>query len=327
MIRPATSRYFLPSVILAACLLTLETQGWTPSLYGNNRSIRRQQQARALTLLAASTVQPPDKPQPSAKAVELKKSLLVRIQTLRDLQERDGDISIDFGVKGGELNKTSRAPQTVDYYSISPDVGTAADSIMDTCEELSRVSPIAHPTAYLGDKNMDPSLAPLNGAWKLLFSTAADASFSKNSTRGAAQAQNVVDPAAGRITNVIDFAVRDDGTEPALKQLQVVIKAVAASKTRVNLYFRYARLVLTKFFFFPLFGRKLVLYIPVPATLITRLIVFFGRIFRRKGVTKVPVPFFEILYLDSELRVQRTGESNLFVQAKESWEAAQPLLL
>ena len=48
-------------------------------------------------------------------------------------------------------------------------------------------------------------------------------SSSKNSTRGEAKVKNVVDCAKGRITNVVDFAMNKDGTEPTLKQLNVVL--------------------------------------------------------------------------------------------------------
>jgi len=264
--------------------------------------------------------------EPCEKAFTLKTSLLTSIARLRNLQERDGDFGIDFGVKGGELNETSRAPQRVDFYSISTDVGEAADEVLEICDQLAQVSPIEEPTKYLGDEE-NGDKCPLNGAWKLLFTTAADASFSKNSTRGDAKAQNIVDAAKGRITNVIDFA-KKNGTDPVLKQLNVVIRAKAASKTRVELQFRYAKAVLTKFLFFPLFGRTLPLYIPVPGPFITRIIVFVSRILRfgRKSAKKVPKAYFDVLYLDKDLRVHKTGEDNVFVQAKETWGAARPLL-
>lgn len=191
---------------------------------------------------------------------------MTSIARLKSLKERDGDFGIDFGVKGGELNETSRAPQRVNYYSISQDVGKAADEVLDTCDQLSKVSPTGEPTKYLGDKE-NGEKSPLNGAWKLLFTTAADASFSKNSTRGDAKAQNVVDAAKGKITNIIDFSPKN-GTDPVLKQLNVVIKATAANSTRVELQFRYAKALLTKFFFIPLFGRTLPLYIPVPGAFV-----------------------------------------------------------
>jgi len=260
----------------------------------------------------------------SSQVSQLKGLLIQKVSELRKLQERDGDVPIDFGVKGGELNSTSRAPQKVDYYSISKDVGSKAGEVLSICQWLSKVSPIEEPTKYLGDKE-NGALAPLNGAWKLLFTTAADATFSKNSTRGGAKAQNVVDAAKGTITNIVDFESKDDGTEPVLKQLKVVIKAIAAGPKRVELQFRYVKVLLTKLLFFKF---KWSLYIPVPAEFITRCIVFFSRIFKfgRKSVKKVPKAYFDVLYLDDQLRIHKTGEDNFFVQAREEWEAARPLL-
>lgn len=218
----------------------------------------------------------------------------------RDTKERDGDFSIDFGVKGGEIDKKSRAPQKVNFYSISDDAGKAADAIMSTADQLAESNPTDDATLYLGDKEKGEQ-SPLNGEWKLLFTTAADATFSKNSTRGAATAKNVVDAAKGRITNVIDFA-STNGTEPVLKQLNVVIGAKAAGKSRVELRFRYARAVLTKFLWWK---KQWSLYIPVPAPFITRLIVFFSRIFRfgRKDKKVPPKAYFDVLYLDDQVSI------------------------
>eukprot|EP00587_Corethron_hystrix_P013978 CAMPEP_0113313212 /NCGR_PEP_ID=MMETSP0010_2-20120614/9724_1 /TAXON_ID=216773 ORGANISM="Corethron hystrix, Strain 308" /NCGR_SAMPLE_ID=MMETSP0010_2 /ASSEMBLY_ACC=CAM_ASM_000155 /LENGTH=153 /DNA_ID=CAMNT_0000169175 /DNA_START=110 /DNA_END=568 /DNA_ORIENTATION=- /assembly_acc=CAM_ASM_000155 len=101
---------------------------------------------------------------PNPEAIELKESLLESVKNLRTLQERDGDFSIDFGVKGGELNEKSRAPQKVDFYSISKEVGEASDDVLRICDQLSQFSPIEEPTKFLGDKE-NGSLAPLQGAW------------------------------------------------------------------------------------------------------------------------------------------------------------------
>jgi len=260
----------------------------------------------------------------SAAVADLKAQLLDAISNLRTLQERDGSFSIDFGVKGGEINATSRAPQKVDYYAISRDVGDAAEKVVALTNELELISPTDEPTKYLGDKQKGDQ-APLNGPWKLLFTTAADASFSKNSTRGSAKVQNIVDGARGRITNVIDFQPKEDGSAPPLKQLNVVIKAKAESEKRVGLVFKYAKAVFNK----KLFGRNLALYIPVPAPFITRLIVLLSRIFkfgRKKGAErKVPKAYFDVVYLDKSLRIHRTGDDNLFVQGKEEWDEAKPL--
>jgi hypothetical protein len=256
---------------------------------------------------------------------ELKAELLKRIKTLRTVKERDGDFSIDFGVKGGELDKKSRAPQKVDFYSISEDVGKAADDVIETTNELHNCNPTEDATLYLGDKD-NGNKAPLNGEWKLLFTTAADASFSKNSKRGSASVKNVVDATKGKITNVIDFHQENSNAtaeEPLVKQLNVVIAAKAASKSRVGLEFKYAKVVLSRIFGWK---RQWNLYIPVPAPFITRLIVFFSRVFRfgKKDKKVPPKAYFDVLYLDDELRIQRTGEDNLFVQAKPTWEDAVP---
>jgi len=260
----------------------------------------------------------------SSEAPGLKNVLLAAISNLRMLQERDGEVSVDFGVKGGELNSTSRAPQKVDYYAISNDVGDAAEEINRISNELADVNPTNVPTEYLGDK-VDGEKSPLNGPWKLLFTTAADASFSKNSTRGSAKVQNVVDGRRGRITNVIDFQPKSDGSLPPLKQLNVIIRAKAENERRVGLVFKYAKAVLNK----KLFGRNLTLYIPVPAPFLTRLIVLIARVFkfgRKKGVErKVPKAYFDVIYLDEALRIHRTGDDNLFVQGKEEWKDAAPL--
>lgn len=231
-------------------------------------------------------------------------------------------------------DKKTRAPQKVDFYTISEDVGKAADEVIEITSELQKCSPTQHPTQFLGDKEKGDDCS-LNGEWKLLFTTAADANFSKNSKRGSASVKNVVDASKGKITNVIDFhgdsasdADTDDATtstkkEPLVKQLNVVIGAKPVSKTRVGLQFKYAKVVFTRFFGLK---RQWNLYIPVPAPLITRLIVFFSRIFRfgRKDKKVPPKAYFDVLYLDDELRIQKTGEDNLFVQAKPTWQDAVP---
>ena len=251
----------------------------------------------------------------------LKKRLLNKIDLFQTAQAIDGDVSVDFGVKGGELNATSRAPQKVDFYSISPAVGQAADDVLEMCDDLAACNPTPNATQFFGDRRQG-SRSPLEGTWKLLFSTAADATFSKNSKRGDAQAQNVVEAAKGRITNQIKFLPGSDGKDPRLKQLNVILRAKAVNERRVALTFRYVKAVFSRFLFWPI---SWPLYIPVPGPFITRLIVLFYRIFRKGTVQKPPQAYFDILYLDQDLRVQRTGEDNIFVQARPNWKAAQGL--
>ena len=148
-----------------------------------------------------------------------------------------GKIAVDFGVKGGELDAKSRAPRKLDFYRVSERVGRAADAIFDAASDLAAVNPTARATAGLGDPAY-PGEAPLEGSWRLLFSTAADASFSKESKRGDATAGNIVDAKAGKITNVITFlpGANDEGRpkRKAVDQLRVKLSATAEGDNRVR---------------------------------------------------------------------------------------------
>ena len=111
------------------------------------------QSLHATSLLASpSLTTPSDVIVPSKEATRFKLDLLTSLQRLRELKARDGDFAIDFGVRGGELNETSRAPQKVDYYAISLDVGRAADDVMSICNSLATVNPCEEPTKYLGNQ-------------------------------------------------------------------------------------------------------------------------------------------------------------------------------
>lgn len=256
---------------------------------------------------------------------DTKTRLLDEITTLRELQQQDGDVVVDFGTKGGELDRKTRAPQKVDFYSISERVGKAADAILTTCDELALQNPTANATMYLGDPQ-EGHKCKLDGEWKLLFSTAADATFSKDSKRGDATVKQVVDARKGKITNSISFlgSGKNDTTNPPLvEELNVVIRAKAESNARVSLVFRYAKVIFSRFLFWRV---RWPLYIPVPATFITRLLVLFYRIFRKGSTKAPPKAYFDVQYLDDELRIHKTGEANVFVQARPTWKAAQGLM-
>ena len=112
----------------------------------------------------------------------------------------------------------------------------------------------------------------------MLFSTAADATFSSSSTRGAAKPSNVVEARKGKITNVIRFASNEDGSRKLVDMLRVRISARTEGARRFILTFKYACIHFTRFFFIPLCWR---LYIPVPGPFLTKLI--FAVMRRRKG--------------------------------------------
>ncbi len=251
----------------------------------------------------------------SAKTV-----LLDSIAAFDEATASDGKPSVDFGVSGGELDANSRAPrdlvQAGAYYAVSDRVGRAADSVLSAIDDLaSEKSPTAVPTEFFGSK-AEGERSPLHGSWSNVFTTAADATFSSNSSRGDAEVFNSVDARSGVTFNVINFANGKEADREApprktsVQQLRVRLSAKATSPTRIELVFRRVRVRLTT----RLFGRRarLTLFIPVPGPFLTRLLFFF------RPSKKPPPAFFDVLYIDEELRVHRTAQGNLFVQRRRS---------
>jgi len=242
-----------------------------------------------------------------------KRDLLDAVAHFKEVQARTGgEPSIDFGVKGGELDKRDRAPRNLAadgaFRRLSEELGDAADAVLERADQLAAHCPGEQPLRAFGTAE-GATACLLHGAWRLLFTTAADATFSKNSSRGAAKVCNVVDAAAGTVTNCIDFVVPATGKRPPVESLRVRLTAQAVSDRRLNLAFRFVRARVTKFFGLPLGGRRLTITLPVPGPLLSRVISFFTR-------KAPPQPYFDLLYLDDELRVHRTGQGNLFVQER-----------
>ena len=113
---------------------------------------------------------------------------------------------------------------------------------------------------------------------------------------------NVVDAVRGRVTNCVDFEA-----QAAAECLRVRLSARAEAPRRLSLAFRLVKLRLRRLFGIALGSRRLTLTLPVPGPFLTRLIsAFTGK--------KPPKPYFELLYLDDELRVHETGQGNIFIQ-------------
>ena len=260
-----------------------------------------------------STVPPPD-------AAAARSTLLDAIASFDAAIAADGVPSIDFGVKGGELDGDTRAPrdlyQTGAYRAVSDRVGDAADAVIAAVDAAALVNPTAAATDKFG--TADGAASPLHGKWSNMFTTAADAVFSESSERGAALVYNQVDGVSGRTTNCIDFlprsspvlrAVRQTAKPPTLESLRVILSTTAVAANRIELVFRLvkARLNLRLFGRWPL---KLTLFFPVPGPFLTRILFAF------RPSKKPPPAFFDVLYLDDELRVHKTGQGNVFVQRR-----------
>ena len=227
-------------------------------------------------------------------------ALFAAIAEFRAVEQAEGKTSIDFGVKGGELDKKSRAP--ADLRNVwRGRVRVAATTVEDAIKALALRNPTADATKLLG--TVEGALCPLHGAWRNVWTTAADASFSPNSTRGDAAVYNVVDGLSGQVTNHIDFL--------SGAQFRVVLRATALSPQRVGLRFRFVKVSPPK----PILGLIRTIVLPVPGPFITRVLSLLGR-----GPKAGPPPaYFDVIYLDDELRVHVTGQGNLFVQQRAPW--------
>jgi len=244
-------------------------------------------------------------PMQDQKRRAAKAALLRAINDFNVAKEEVGGVAIDFGVKGGELDKNSRAPVNLadgGFYQISETLGKAADKVISSIEALASLSPSADPTRFFGTQ--EGAQCPLHGTWVNVFTTAADATFSNNTKRGDASVSNTVDAVKGRVWNCIDFLPSVEGPSSPVKQLRVRLSATATSATRIELVFRFVKVS---------FGRGRTLTIPVPGPFLTRLLFLFQR-------SKEPPPaYFEILYLDDTLRIHRTGQGAYFVQERPAW--------
>ncbi|KAJ8604084.1 hypothetical protein CTAYLR_001795 [Chrysophaeum taylorii] len=233
-----------------------------------------------------------------------KTELLAAIDTFRAIKTRDGGVAVDFGVRGGELDKESRTPNNLvaarKYYEVSEAAGKAADDVVAAVHNLEASTSPIEPTRFFG--TVEGAACGLHGGWAQLFTTAADATFDAKSKRGDAEVCNVVDARKGEITNVIQFKAPNRTVD----QLRVRLTAKPTSANKVELVFRTVRVRFAKRFL----GIFKQILLPVPALAISRLFFLFRPNKRPKQ------PFFEVLYLDDDLRVQRTGDGNLFVQRR-----------
>lgn len=171
--------------------------------------------------------------------------------------------------------------------------------------------------------SIDPNAPSLGGTWKLRFTTATDATF-KPGKRGPATTLQYVNATIGTFTNIIEF--RENLGK--VKGFQVVVEGTPKSDTRMDLTFkkviidRRSRVGLNR------------IVIPLPN------FKFLSRFSRKKKEPenseiseksekekeeinlKKSGPCFNMLYLDDEMRVHKTGDGNYFVQTRlyDAWD-------
>jgi len=201
-------------------------------------------------------------------------------------------------------------------------------TIVSLVEELSQLNPTPIPTlglmGYTGGNSIVSPKAPLDGAWKLLFSNAKDAEApartEKNKDKNAtfddevAKGINVktgqrINASIGECVNYIQLSGESEKKKRPFDQLEITIQLTPISDTRVRLDFLKGRALNSNA---PLpFLKDFTFYFPPPK--------FGDFLARSRGLdpTVEPQAYFDVLYIDDEIRAHRTGEGKLFVQMRD----------
>ena len=192
--------------------------------------------------------------------------------------------------------------------------------IITLVDELTILNPNEFATYGLGGYGGgSATAAPLNGEWKLLFTNAKDAEAPARTEKKSSSGQeaNVVaegvkittgqriDAAAGQCVNYI-YA---EGENRPFDQLEITIQMTALTPSRVRLDFQRGRALNENA---PLpFLRDFGFSFP-PAFVGDALAVLRG-----KDPKVEPPAYFDVLYIDNEVRCHRTGEGKIFVQMRK----------
>ena len=201
--------------------------------------------------------------------------------------------------------------------------------VIQLVEELSELNPTKCPTFGLGgfagtgrdDEAMSTSMTPpLDGEWRLLFTNAKDAEApartEKKKEKQAGgfddEVREGVDITTGQRINAdagecINY-IYATGEKRPFDQLEITIKMTALSPTRVRLDFQR--------------GRAMNENAPLPFLKDFRFSfppALVGDVLARlkgKDPRVEPPAFFDVLYLDDQIRAHRTGEGKIFVQMR-----------
>lgn len=195
--------------------------------------------------------------------------------------------------------------------------------IISLVDELSTLNPTDVPTkGLIGYSGVDGSAAPLNGPWKLLFTNAKDAEAPARTEKNdrenfgdeVAEGVNVktgqrIDAEKGECVNFIKLSGGDEKSKRPFDSLEITIKMTPLTDTRVRLDFLKARALNQNA---PLPFLKDFQFNFPPSTLYD----FVARL-RGQDPDVEPQAYFDILYIDEQIRAHRTGEGKIFVQMRE----------
>ncbi|OEU09225.1 hypothetical protein FRACYDRAFT_264253 [Fragilariopsis cylindrus CCMP1102] len=204
--------------------------------------------------------------------------------------------------------------------------------IFSLVEELSKFNPTDCPTQGLAGYNEEVGRggksSPLDGSWRLLYTNAKDAEAPARTEKDSSEkfgdtvksgievsTGQVIDAMKGECVNFIALegtTSGDDEEESNNKKpfdrIEITIKMTPLNDTRVRLDFLRGRALNSNAPFS--FLRDFTFSFP-PAVVGDILATIRGKDFRVE-----PQAYFDILYIDDQLRAHRTGEGKIFIQER-----------
>eukprot|EP00802_Teleaulax_amphioxeia_P018639 Tamp_18840.p1 GENE.Tamp_18840~~Tamp_18840.p1 ORF type:complete len:373 (+),score=61.48 Tamp_18840:86-1120(+) len=215
-----------------------------------------------------------------------------------------GTVRMEIGEMG---NKTVALAEALAALNPNPEpvLGWATSPSPSSDAAAAATTILTDPSAVTSSSSSTPGACILDGRWKKLFTTAADATFKPSERRGNATVEQLVDARRGFFTNVIRF----DGTSNKVREFHVTIRGTPASGDTLGLDFR--RITLFRRSKVPWLLGKLVILLP-PRSIINAIAKWGSR----GKAQSAPKAQLQLLYVDHELWVHRSGEGNLFVQRR-----------
>jgi hypothetical protein len=185
-----------------------------------------------------------------------------------------------------------------DELSGDGELGRLRNETVSLIEELALLNPTPVPLAGWGEPG-----CPLEGTWRLLFTTGADATFRKTNSTGRAVTFQKIDSRRRTFVNCVDFS--SPGAK--LRGFRVVVKGVRLSDTEVQLKFRRVRLLRRSRWL-----RALIL--PLPPSWFLRGVAKIAS--KGKATPSPRGAGFTMLYLDEDIRCHKTFDGQYFVQQR-----------
>ncbi|KAL1500330.1 hypothetical protein AB1Y20_012994 [Prymnesium parvum] len=272
----------------------------------------------ALPLAAALRLAHPLRaPPPSARATEpdlatLKASLLAAARQFKaaqmakwEAEARGAAVEAAEAAEGGvaQASERIRSPLQAEAFGnvelgYDGALGVWRNQTIELLEALAARNPTPAPL-----EGWRTSECKLDGTWRLLFTTGADATFRPTKSGGRPVTFQHIDARKGYFINSVDFPL----TEGKLKGFRVVVKGIKLSNNEVSLKFKRVKLLRRS-----RLAKTVIL--PLPPNWLLRSVARWAS--RGKAQLSRRGAGFQILYLDDELRAHKTFDGQYFLQQR-----------